>query len=125
MLIHKQTRGVLRHIYTGENIRYLNLNNFPRYIQATFENCNIPEEERCNYWEINDKSSLATAINLAYPFFDPICDKDGNLIGIKKWSKTEINQSLGFEIAEEICPDLSILEENSKKKSKKRFISIF
>lgn len=129
MLIHKQTRGVLSHIYTGENIRYLNLNNFPKYIKATFENCNIPEEERHNYWQIKDESSLATAVKLAYPFFDPICDKDGNLVGIKKWSKDQIEQALGLEIAEEICPELPVPPipkvASKKRRNRKRFISIF
>lgn len=125
MLIHKQTHGIIDYIYTGQSTRILNRGNYPKYIKATFENCNIPEKERCNYWQIRDESSLATAIKLAYPFFDPICDTDGNLIGIKKWSKDEINQALGFEMAEEIYPDITMLEGIPKMKNKKRFISIF
>jgi len=87
MLVHKRTLGVLEYAPWDGTTRIFNGVRMPYLKKATLEGLGLDEED---WWEIPDGSTLALRISIYEPWFFPITDDNGMLVGIDPWPKWKI-----------------------------------
>ena len=81
MLVHKRTLGVLETAPWDGSFRTFNGVKIPVTRPASLEKLGLDPEE---WWVVPDGSTLAKAIHLCWPWFDPVV-LDGELVGAERW----------------------------------------
>lgn len=81
MLVHKRTLGVLETAPWDGTYRTVFGARVPVLRRASLKRLGLDPAE---WWEVPDGSTLARAVRLCWPWFDPVV-LDGNLVGVERW----------------------------------------